>query len=393
VDQTIRRAALLWASAGAVVALATSGCGAVGSGPATGGTPSDQAPAASTAPASSAAPELPAGFSTVQVGPATYAWPVAELTVTSTPHGAPRELTAYDREVAASVVENSDGAERLEDVLESIRYQEALGAFFEQVRVRYPEQYSASANSDGRTPGWVALTGAVPDDLLPLADALPVAVELRGGAAMSDAERERALGPAIDAFTADVYPGGQRAGSGGGLDAPTALFEIDYAPNAGEEDGRNHADEDTLALMAQAATAAIGREVPYSARFTSDDRDPKSTEPAVWFLREGEEPGPTSTSVALLVDQRACVSESDPLSGIADPVVEETPTQVRIAIGAYLRKGPQGCGAPPLTPVVVELSAPLGDRTLVDVNGAVDDGPDGYPATGFQGGLVTPATP
>ncbi len=90
--------------------------------------------------------------------------------------------------------------------------------------------------------------------------------------------------------------------------------------------------------MAQAATAAIGREVPYSARFTSDDRDPTTTAPAVWFLRTASSRARRRRRWALLVDQRACVSESDPLSGIAEPVVERTATQVRIAVGAYIRK-------------------------------------------------------
>ena len=295
--------------------------------------------------------------------PIAYQWPVAELTITTVPQGAPSPPTENDRSVAESI--SSDTGEDVERLVDLFRHQDGVRSFFEQVRTRYPQQYSAASQAlyDG-SPAWIALTGEVPADLVPLAEQLPIPVELRGGAALSDAEREKALGPAWELFNATVEP----QGASGGLFAPTAVFTVDYAPG-----GDVRADDTTAAAMVDAASAAIGRDVAFSVEFTADERDPLSTDPAVWFLPADSLPTPESTSVSVLVDQRACVNNTDPQSGLAAPEVEVTDTEVRIAIGAYIRKGPQGCPASPLTPLVVDLGQPLGGRTLVDVNGAVDD--------------------
>lgn len=295
--------------------------------------------------------------------PSAYQWPVPELTITTVPQGAPSPPTENDRSVAESI--SSSTGEDVDVLVDLFRHQDRVRAFFEQVRTRYPQQYSADSQAlyDG-SPAWIALTGEVPADLVPLAEQLPIPVELRGGAALSDTEREKALGPAWELFNATVQP----QGASGGLFAPTAVFTVDYAPS-----GDLRGDDGTAAAMVDAARAAIGRDVAFSVEFTADERDPLSTNPAVWFLPASSLPTPESTSVSVLVDQRACVNDADPQSGLAAPEVEVTATEVRIAIGAYIRKGPQGCPASPLTPLVVDLGQPLGERSLVDVNGAVDD--------------------
>ena len=306
----------------------------------------------------------PSGAVVDAAAPAPYAWPDPDLTVVTAPQGTPSPIDEFDRIAARDIAErNGEDDERL---LELLRHQEEVNAFFEQVRTRYPERFSSAAMASYEgDPAWVALTGEVPLDLVPLAEALAIPVELRGGAAMSEAENQVVLQAGLDAFIADVQPGD---GWGGGLDAPTARFSIDYVPT-----GVKRADDATAAAMADAARAALGRDVAFTAEFVADDRDPTLTEPAVWFLPAGSTPDPAATSVEVLVDEQGCTSGEGAAGNTAEPVVEVTGTEVRIAVSTYIRKGGQNCPGHPLAPLVVELGLPLGSRTLVDAHGAVDD--------------------
>ena len=222
----------------------------------------------------------------------------------------------------------------------------------------------------------------MPDGLLALAEELPFSVELRGGAVMSDREREAVQSAGLDAFEADVAP---VQGWGGGVDAPTGRFEISYVPDGAAK----RADDATTAAVVAAAQAALGRQAPITVEFSADDRDPETTEPAVWFLSSGYVPDPRATSVEVLVAEQGCTSGEGAAGNTADPVVEETATEVRIAVATYIRKGSQSCPSHPLAPVAVQLSQPLGDRTLVDVNGAIDD--ENAPPESTWGDIRVPA--
>lgn len=217
-------------------------------------------------------------------------------------------------------------------------------------------------------------------DLVPLAEALPISVELRGGAALSEAEHDVVLQAGLDAFTADVQP---TDGWGGGLDAPSAHFTIDYVPT-----GAKRADDATAAAVATAARAALGRDVAVTTEFLADNRDTALTEPAVWFLPAGSTMDPAATSVQVLVEERGCTSGEGAAGNTAEPVVEVTDTEVRIAVSTNIRKGPQNCPGAPLAPLVVDLAQPVGSRTLVDAHGTLDD--DIAPPDQRYGDIVVP---
>ena len=97
------------------------------------------------------------------------------------------------------------------------------------------------------------------------------------------------------------------------------------------------------------------------------------TEPAPWFLPPGVAIDPAATSVEVLVDEQGCTSGEGAAGNTAEPVVEVTATEVRIAMATFARRGAQTCPGHPLAPVTVDLGQPVGDRTLVDVHGDIDD--------------------
>lgn len=322
----------------------------------------------------------PRGAGTAEPSPApTHPWPDPALTIVTVPQGTPSPIDEFDTFAARNIAD--DTGEDYERLLELLRHQEEVSVFFEQVRARYPERFSSAAMASYEGgPAWVAVTGEVPLDLVPLAEALAIPVELRGGAAMTEAENQAVLQAGLDAFLADVQPGD---GWGGGLDAPTARFSIDYVPT-----GVKRADDATAAAMAAAARAALGRDVAFTAEFFADDRDPTLTEPAVWFLPAGSTLDPAATSVEVLVDEQGCTSGEGAAGNTAEPVVELTGNEVRIAVSTYIRKGGQNCPGHPLAPLVVELGEPLGSRALVDAHGTIDD--DHAPPTEIHGDVVVP---
>lgn len=316
-------------------------------------------------------------------------WPVAELTVVTTPKGVRAPLGSLDLEQRPDLawfVEN-EGLTVEEAAVES-QDQETYMFWSERALALLGHRYSAHAwgdPEDDTEPPWVAFTGdEPPEGLLALAEELPFAIELRGGAVLSDAERERVLAAGIDAFSADV---GERAFSSGGLDAPTGAYSIDYIPDG----AKKRADDATAAAVVAATVKALGRDAPITVEFHPDDRDPMTTDPATWFLPEGFAPDPAATSVEVLVNEPSCTSGQGAEGNTAPPVVEVTSTEVRIAVSTYIRKGAQGCPGHPLAPLVVDLGQPLGDRTLVDVNGRVDDGPSGSDGSEMWSGVQVPA--
>jgi hypothetical protein len=88
---------------------------------------------------------------------------------------------------------------------------------------------------------------------------------------------------------------------------------------------------------------------------------------ADWWVDPDVEPiGPDSVSIPALVRERACASEQSAEGRIQPPSIFYGPTEVTITIVVERRTGVQACPGNPLTPFIIELAEPLGDRTLVD---------------------------
>lgn len=79
-------------------------------------------------------------------------------------------------------------------------------------------------------------------------------------------------------------------------------------------------------------------------------------------------PTPTadSTILHLLVHERACASGQAVGDRLVGPEVFVTDSHVRIAFAATAQSGDATCPSNPETAVTVELSAPIGDREVVD---------------------------
>lgn len=306
-------------------------------------------------------------------------WPDPASTVVTTPKGTGTPMTESEREMAATMVEQS--GQDPDRTLALLQHQDDYGVFVEQVQQRFPDQYSAAsyATYEG-DPAWVAFVGDVPAGAVPLAEALPIPVELRGSALLTEREHEAVMPPGTQAFAADVQPDD---GWGAGLDAPTARFTINYVPGGAKEP-----DEATTAAIVAAARAAVGRDVAFTVDYVPDQRDPGQTQPATWFLPAGFVLDPAASSVEVLVAEQGCTSGQGAGGNTAEPVVEVTGTEVRIAVATFVRRGPQNCPGHPLAPLAVDLGQPLGNRALVDVHGGIDD--DLAPPESSWGDITVP---
>ncbi|TNM64560.1 hypothetical protein FHN55_13670 [Streptomyces sp. NP160] len=304
---------------------------------------------------------------------ATFAWPDPALTIVTTPRGErpPLDLTWATPGSLQDQVAQEEGVS-LEEGARIVQDQELMGVFTYDVQERFLEAFSTSHAGDETSQGrpWVAFTGTVPPEVVAMAEQLPFPVELRGGALVSGHRNGVVIDAATTAFAEDLGLAELGLVLGGHFDATTGVVTIDYStdlltrrPDAGTEES-----------VIAAAQGALGWEAPLSVHFQADDRDPKTTEPAVWFLPAGFVPDPSATSVTVLVYEQGCTSGQGADGNTAPPEVDVTPTQVRIAVSTYIRKGDQGCPNHPTAPLAVELGEPLGDRQLVDVNGRVDDG-------------------
>ncbi len=77
-------------------------------------------------------------------------------------------------------------------------------------------------------------------------------------------------------------------------------------------------------------------------------------------------PQPSDTTLHLLVTEQACASGEAVGDRLRGPQVVESDTEVAVAFAAVSQTGMFTCPGNPSTPVTVELSQPLGDRTVVD---------------------------
>ena len=88
---------------------------------------------------------------------------------------------------------------------------------------------------------------------------------------------------------------------------------------------------------------------------------------APWNLDRGQAPvGPDTRRLEIGVLERSCASGHSAEGRIAPPTVDYLTDTVVIVIGVVPRPGGQDCQGNPVTPFVVELSEPLGERRLLD---------------------------
>ena len=96
---------------------------------------------------------------------------------------------------------------------------------------------------------------------------------------------------------------------------------------------------------------------------------PPGLGPVEWELDPAfPAPAPDDTTIHVLATERGCANGREMGDALRGPEVLETETEVVIAFAVVPVVGPTGCPANPSTPVSVSLDAPLGDRTLLDVN-------------------------
>jgi len=308
----------------------------------------------------------PASPSPVYTDPG-HLWPDAAHTVVVTPQG--------QRPPLPPLGEYEEGdlrtyAEQNGRTFEQARQEQAdVAAFHEWVAATVKpllgDRFSEARPEMEGEPAWVGLTGDVPPELVAAAEAFHLPMELRGGALLTEAEADRVRDVGTDTFAASAPKG---FGWSSHLDIPTATFVIaGYPPEEWEP------DDALLARVVDQASRVLGREAPFRVDLQPDERDPTSTEPAVWYLPAGFVADPGATRIEVVVDARGCASGVGPADRMAPPQVEVTDTQVRIAVSTYILKGPQTCLGHPTAPLVVDLGEPLGDRELIDVNGTTDD--------------------
>lgn len=75
---------------------------------------------------------------------------------------------------------------------------------------------------------------------------------------------------------------------------------------------------------------------------------------------------PETRELAVLVTERACNSGEDARGRITVAAIDEDDDSVTVTLAVRPRGGAQECPSNPETPFVLELSAPLGDRALLD---------------------------
>jgi len=338
------------------------------------------------APPAASAGGTPASSSAAPSPRPTFAWPDPALVVVTTPKGVrpPLDLTWATPGSLQDQVAQEEGVS-LEEGARIVQDQELMGVFTYDVQERFRDSFSTSHAGDESSQGrpWVAFTGTVPPEVVTVAEQqLPFPVELRGGALVSSHRNGVVIDAATMAFLTDLDAPEHGVALGGGFDATTGVVTIEYSTDLLSR----RPDADTEEAVIAAAQGALGWDAPLSVDLQADDRDPRSTEPAFWYLPPGWVADPAATSIEVVVDSPQCASGVAPGDRMAPPQVDVTDTQVRIAVSTYIRKGSQACLGHGTSPLVVDLGQPLGDRQLVDVNGALEER-----GSGPGGGLVTPS--
>ena len=115
-----------------------------------------------------------------------------------------------------------------------------------------------------------------------------------------------------------------------------------------------------------AAGVVAGLALAAALALTSDSDDGPAS-PFDWELAPGTELTPATDSLEVIATERACTGGEAPGNRLREPVVRYTESSVILAISAdALPDGFYTCPGNPPVSVVVELSEPLGDRSLVE---------------------------
>ena len=77
-------------------------------------------------------------------------------------------------------------------------------------------------------------------------------------------------------------------------------------------------------------------------------------------------PDPADTAINLLVTEQGCANSREMGDALKGPQVIETDDAVLVAFAVIPIAGMATCPGNPSTPVTIELSEPLGQRTLYD---------------------------
>ncbi|MCX6521420.1 MAG: hypothetical protein NTZ21_12215 [Actinobacteria bacterium] len=93
------------------------------------------------------------------------------------------------------------------------------------------------------------------------------------------------------------------------------------------------------------------------------DDDLGAAEPARWWVAPGASLGPTSREVPIVVNEVACASGRSAEGRIVVEVVYGSDA-IDIEVGVRTVGGDVECPSNPDTPFTVELTEPLGDRTI-----------------------------
>lgn len=84
-------------------------------------------------------------------------------------------------------------------------------------------------------------------------------------------------------------------------------------------------------------------------------------------LDPSDEPDASSTALTLLVTERECASGELPVGRAIAPVVVESDTSVQVVVLIEESRGDVDCPGNPSFPLVVDLSRPLGQRSILDI--------------------------
>jgi len=89
--------------------------------------------------------------------------------------------------------------------------------------------------------------------------------------------------------------------------------------------------------------------------------------PATWALDPAfQSPAANSTELHILVWERACASGSAATGRMSTPLIDYAAGTVTITVEVRGLPGIQACPGNQATPLAVQLTEPLGDRTLLD---------------------------
>jgi hypothetical protein len=89
---------------------------------------------------------------------------------------------------------------------------------------------------------------------------------------------------------------------------------------------------------------------------------------AYWVLDPEIDPASSGTELHVLINERECASGEPPVGREIVPVVLEEADSVTIAVLVERVSGAAECPSNPWHPITIELSEPVGDRTLFDAS-------------------------